>query len=443
MRRLFLSVLILALLIGASVSAEKLTLDDCIRMALETDPTVNRARNSVSTANATVRNQMGQFLPSLSFGYNASERKNGPLRRTVDIGQGVVISQVTNTSIISKNYSAGFSANYNIFDGLQNLWNYKGSKASLEKASHEYLSNKSDMAFNVKTNYYLVLKAIKDLDVALDAIKRSEELLKLFQEKYELGSASLSEVLKQKVQFGNDKLTKVRAEKVLEIRYDNLAVDIGLDPVERFEIANIELSQENVDDIGKLIASSLEFHPVVQASKAGVNSFKYDVRSSWGRYMPTVTFGYQYGWGNDQATKLFDDMSDFNKFNYAGSWQLSIGFNLFDRFSRERNLNRAKVGLNNARSQYNYNRNWVIKQLQDAYLGIKLAEETISVTTETEGAASEDMELVQAKYNLGSAALWELLDAQVSLKEAQFNKVKSEFDYNLALARLKNAMGEY
>jgi outer membrane protein TolC len=52
------------------------------------------------------------------------------------------------------------------------------------------------------------------------------------------------------------------------------------------------------------------------------------------------------------------------------------------------------------------------------------------------------MDLVQEKYNLGAAALWELLDAQVSLKQAQFNKVKAEFDYNLALAQLQNAIGE-
>jgi outer membrane protein TolC len=84
----------------------------------------------------------------------------------------------------------------------------------------------------------------------------------------------------------------------------------------------------------------------------------------------------------------------------------------------------------------------VTKKLQDAYLAIKLSDETLKVTEETERAAREDMDLVQMKYNLGAAALWELLDAQVSLKTAQFNKVKAEFDYNLALAGLQNAMGQ-
>jgi len=64
------------------------------------------------------------------------------------------------------------------------------------------------------------------------------------------------------------------------------------------------------------------------------------------------------------------------------------------------------------------------------------------VTEETERAANEDFQLVKTKYNLGAAALWELLDSQVSLREAQFSKVKAEFDYNLAQAKLQNATGK-
>ena len=51
------------------------------------------------------------------------------------------------------------------------------------------------------------------------------------------------------------------------------------------------------------------------------------------------------------------------------------------------------------------------------------------------------MNLVQEKYNLGAATILELLDAQVSLITAQNDKVQSEFDYNLAVAKLENVMG--
>ncbi|MEW5924771.1 MAG: TolC family protein, partial [Candidatus Zixiibacteriota bacterium] len=60
---------------------------------------------------------------------------------------------------------------------------------------------------------------------------------------------------------------------------------------------------------------------------------------------------------------------------------------------------------------------------------------------ENVAAAREDMSLIQEKYNLGAATILELLDAQVSLITAQNNKVEVDFDYNLSIARLENAMG--
>jgi len=81
------------------------------------------------------------------------------------------------------------------------------------------------------------------------------------------------------------------------------------------------------------------------------------------------------------------------------------------------------------------------KRIKRAYLDMTKAAEKLVVAGENEEAAREDMSLVQEKYNLGAATILELLDAQVSLITAQNDKIQSEFDYNLAVAKLENAMG--
>lgn len=448
MRRLSLFVFMLVLFMGMSASAEQLTLDDCIRMAMDSDPGIIRSHNSISSANATVRQAIGGFLPTVGLSASMTDVNSGPESPRLRLIPGVdslgnTVFSLQNAanpqSSIQKYYGAGLSMSMTLFNGLSNYWNLKGSKASKKQSQYDYYNQKSELVYLIKGKYYLVLKAKKDLEVARDAVKRSKELLKLFQEKYDLGSASLSEVLKQKVRFGNDKLTKVRTTKNLEVTYDILAIAIGLDPSEDFDIANIELIKESTGNIDALVAKTIESHPAIIASRASVNAFKYDVRSAWGGYLPSLSLSYDYSWSKGH----FNELVKLGPFDHSGTLRLVARYNIFDGFTREKNMNRAKIGLNNANYSFTYNRNLVLKNLHDAYLGIKLAEETISVTTETELAASEDMDLVQAKYNLGAAALWELLDAQVSLKEASFNKVKSEFDYNLAIAQLKKAMGEY
>ncbi len=435
-------IFICLLTLSAAVMAENkvYTMDECIQMAKQKDPSLIQFRNAVRTANAAVWQQIGQFLPSLSLSYSQAEVHRGPLspQFRYNPSTGSIENVADSTSIINKGYSAGFSSGLTLFDGFSNVWNYLGSKASKRGAEYSYSAALSDLEYVIRTDYYLVLKAKKDLDVATDAVNRSEELLKLFQEKYDLGSASLSEVLKQKVQYGTDQLSLLTAQNQVKTTMDNMALDIGIDAEDDFDIANVDMRQENIEAIDFYVKKALQEHPSLLEKRTEVDAYKYDVRSAWGNYLPTISVSYRYGWNKE----YFTDLKKFGPYDHSGTLGLSLGWTIFDGFSREYNLKRAKVGLNNARASEFYQRNKTIKDVEGAYRGIKLAEGTLKVTEEIERSASEDMDLVQEKYDLGAAALWELLDAQVSLKQAQFNKVKAEFDYNLALAQLQNAIGE-
>lgn len=441
MKRTFILLFLTVVFIGGTAWSETYSLQECIQRALDTDPTVIAARNSVSTSKATVWQQLGGFLPSASFQLSSSQTYRGPIDRREWVGEGE-IHYIDPNWVYQKGYSGGFNFNETLFNGLQNVWNYLESKASKRQSEQQYTLTKSNITFAVKADYYLVLKGKKDLSVAQEAVTRSEEILKLFQEKYDLGSASLSEVLKQKVQYGNDKLTLVTAQQQLEVRKDQLAVDIGIDPKTEFDVEDIPIKRETPEEVDAQVAEALRAHPSLLAAKASTDAAKYDVRSAWGWYMPSLTLGYSYGWGNNYFKDLAKDVFNLRAENSGASLRLTLGLSIFDGFSRERNLSRAKAGLSNARYQQTYTRNSVIKTIEDARLGVQLADEKLSVTKETEQSAKEDFDLVQAKYNLGAAAQWEMLDAQVSLSQAQFNTISAEFDYNLALAKLQNAMGK-
>ncbi len=431
MKRIALLLIVLMAFGCANVFAKTFTLDECIDMAKATDPDLERYRNTVNSSGSYVWAQMGNFLPSLSFSTGYSKSDEG----------GMFINPTTSEVFqnrTTRGYSAGFTSNLTLFDGLQNIWGYLASKKAKQVADNNLISTESNLQYGVKGSYYLVLKSKRDLEVAEETVKRSEELLKLFQEKYELGSASLSEVLKQKVQYGNDKLTQVRSTNNYKLAKYQLALTIGLDPRVEIEVEDIELSKMSVEPLESLLKEATADHPALVSANAFESSAKYDVRSSYGSYLPRVDLSFSMGWSND----TFKDVVQLLPYEKSRTTGITFSWNIFDGFSREYNLSRSKASHNNAKATSFYTKNKVIKDVQDAYLGVKLAEETLAVTEETERSASEDMDLVQTKYNLGAAALWELLDAQVSLKSAQFNKVKAEFDYNLSHARLLNAMGK-
>jgi outer membrane protein TolC len=49
---------------------------------------------------------------------------------------------------------------------------------------------------------------------------------------------------------------------------------------------------------------------------------------------------------------------------------------------------------------------------------------------------------MQEKYNLGAANILELLDAEVSFKQAESDQVEAWYDYNLAVAQFEKAIGK-
>jgi outer membrane protein len=98
--------------------------------------------------------------------------------------------------------------------------------------------------------------------------------------------------------------------------------------------------------------------------------------------------------------------------------------------------------LNTAKSSYEDTRNNVSLEVKQAFLDVQQNKEKIALNDESVAAAQEDLNIVREKYNLGAATIIEVLDAEVSFKTAQTNKVQALFDYNLAISRLEKAMGK-
>lgn len=81
-------------------------------------------------------------------------------------------------------------------------------------------------------------------------------------------------------------------------------------------------------------------------------------------------------------------------------------------------------------------------EVKQAFLALAQARQNLDVTNQEAQSAEEDLNIVQEKYNLGAATILDLLNSQVSYRQAKSDQVQSLFDYNLATARLKKSMGE-
>jgi TolC family type I secretion outer membrane protein len=412
------------------VQAETLTLDDCLNLALENDPRMIQAKGAVSNANGYLWNTAGQFLPSLSAGGSVTQINSEPRLQVID-------GQVRPSSGITKSYNLSASSYLTIFNGGRNFFDY--FRARSNKAFYKYLFEQAeqDIILQVKQYYFNYLKAQKTLEIQKEAVKRGEEQFKLANSKFEVGSASKSDVLKAKVQYGTDQLNLIEARNAVEKTHANLAYIIGIDVNSDLDIST-EFSAKKYDGtMDDALKFGMSNHPGFLAAEKNMGAAKWGVRSAWGRFLPTVGVSVSRSYQNE----FWHRVTDLSKND--GQWVVSTSLNLpiFDNFSRKQAISSAKVALNNSRASYYYAKNDIARAVKTAYLDMERAQEQLNVAGETVDAANEDMALTQEKYNLGAATILELLEAQEDLIGAQNSKINAEFDYNLAVAALENAMG--
>jgi len=421
-----LAFILIVLLSAEGIYAEELTLDDCIQMALENHPDVVRAEGNVKTASADLWNAAGQFLPSLGASGSISESWGNRL----DVN-GVEYSDW------SKRYSFGVSASMTAFDGGRMFFNYFSSRANKAYYKYQAEGTRQNLVLSVKTTYFAYLAAQKIKEVRTEALKRGEEQLKLAESRFEVGSASKSDVLKARVQYGNDKLNLFEADNNVKTSLADLAYLIGMDVNTEVQISTEYKANQYEGSERDALDYGLDHQPGFLSVKKDMTVSKLSLWSAYAQYLPSIRVSVSRGYSNSRWREL-EHLRDTD-----GSWSVSTTINIpiFEQFSRKRAVTRAKATLNDSRAAFYYARNNLALEIKKAYLDMNNAHEKLAVADETVKSAQEDMDLVQEKYNLGAATILELLDAQVSLITAQNDQIQAEFDYNLAVSSLENAMG--
>lgn len=454
----FLTLLFTIGSLAGVVQAAELTLDDCIEMALEKRAAIIRARGAETQASTAKRAALGAFLPSVSASYSYSRGRqtdiNPPNVRatryttvidTTIVGSDTALDAVripvafdtvtAQNSGPSKSWAIG--ADWALFNP-GNWFDYAAAKAARAGAQLDVLASEQDMITAVKVAYYAYLAAAQNISVQEEAVKRSEEQLKLIESRFELGSASKSDVLRQKVLYGNDQLAMLSATNAVTQSKATLAYTIGLDPREEHQFATDFRVHEIAGTLDEAISFSLEHNPRLLSGMKSADQAKYSLRAAKTGYLPTLSASADYRKFNGTQAYPYT----FNYSNKSYSLGFSINYSIFDGFIREKRVSDAKVFHNNALADLADARNSTVAGVKSSYLEIEQLKKQVEVSTENVSAAEEDFRITQEKYNLGAATILDLLNSQVTLKQAQVSLISAQFDLNLAIARLENAMGK-
>lgn len=428
-----------ALIVAASgVSAEVLTLNQCIDIALKNNGSADfrmpSTRLSYHRAQQDVWSAWGGLLPSISHGYGYSYLKN-PAGSIFDPTTG---ERITVPSKSSSSWSTSFSLNHTLFDGGANAYRVAQSYHNRQASEEGLRSAENSLVLGVKERYFNLLKSNRLVEVQQAAVRRAEEFLKTIESRHELGSASLSEVLKAKVQLGTEQLELLRRQNDVRTGTANMNSVLNRPIDTELEIADISPEEVTVPTYAKAKDVAIKQAPGVEIARANVRSAKDDVGIARASLFPTLSWGISRSFSPEERNDLLKFPGEY------GTWsaRASLSFSIFNGFERKTQISNARVGMKYAEEDLTQAETSVELAVKQAYLGVELADETRNLAEQTEASAQEDFNLAQEKYNLGAATILDLLDAQASLTKAQNDRVNAMFDYLVAVAGLENAMGQ-
>ena len=120
---------------------------------------------------------------------------------------------------------------------------------------------------------------------------------------------------------------------------------------------------------------------------------------------------------------------------------MALNWDFLDGLSKSAASAGARARLARAQSAYDVLRRDLAGEVHQAALTYQLALASERLASTAVASAAENMKLIQQKYNVGSATILDLIDAQVQLQRAESQLVSALAGIRVAEARLDQVRG--
>ena len=397
--------LICLLFCSSALVAEELpvlTLDEAIYTALENNPGVTLSQAGVEIRRAGVKNAKSVWYPEINTRF--------------------IVPFVGRES--------GFFLDQLIWDFGRTSNRIKSSKAQLKSSRFEKEATEDDIILDTQIAYFTVLSK-KHLSEALEKrVIEYEQRLLQSQGFLRSGRVPPIDVTRAEVNLGNAKLEAITAQNELANAKVNLLSIMGVEGEFNFELEDYTDYEKEVFELEAIIDRALASKPELKSLQAKKDAMRANLKVTKGEFYPQIFGRTAYRFKGEGATT-----PGF----IAG---VGLRFPIFVGFSRFADMESARGSLKQAKAEIVQERTAVTSEIKRLYLDLGFAEENIMVTQKSKVSAQKSLELARERYRLRRASNVELAEAESLYATTNATFMQSIYNYRIAAARLKNAIGE-
>lgn len=427
MRKMLFSALAISLLLLSSAtpsSAEEYTMEQAVKYALKTNPSINSRLLMLQQARMNVGTSASYFLPRVSImsGYNI-------IRNQKEVRTGSS-DDLSNTS-----RSLGLRVTMSLFAGFAHLNSFQKSRLTELSEEMRLRQAEHELACNIQLQFLQLLGNRENLKSAQKTVERLTTQLKAAQAFADVGMAPYANVLQNKTELSRAQQQVIKANNDIKNAEAQLNAYLGIPPEHKVTYVG-KLNDYGVDvgyNESEAIAVAVKQRPDLQIAQKAIEMADKDIDIREGEYLPRV----DANWDITKYHRSYRD-DDYYYSDYTRRyWSAGINFSweFFSGGSTTFGLLGDKKRAAAVRKDYDNAVTGARTEVIRALLDIQSSRELITTARLSVESATENYAMANQRYLSGVGTIIELLDAQVRLSLAETDASDALTQFQAARAR--------
>lgn len=407
-----------------------LNLPKTVQMALDYNRDIKNSQYALKKAEYAINQAQAGKKPTVDYNFGAQRS-----RATDAATYSRAASLMGGANSVSNAFSNGISVNIPLYTGGLVEGQIDVAKLGKTNTQEEILRVEQATKYSAIQGYYALLAYQELQGVYHEAVDNLQGHLDNVQAQYNVGTKARVDVLSSDVSLANAKTTAITADNNVAVAESNLNNILGLPLETKLNLADHQLPFDTYNiSLQEATDYAMKYRPEVLQAAIAVQEAERNIDIADAGNKPTVAITG----GNDWADNTFPGI-DANK----RSWKVAAGvtYNFYDGGATKAKVNQAKQDLLVARETEQKTREAVQLEVKQAYLNIRSAAQKVEETQTVVDQARENYRIQNIRYQAGVGINLDVLDAQLSLNEAQVNHIQALYDYNVGIAKLEQVMG--
>jgi outer membrane protein len=385
-------------------------------MALERNYNIHLSRESLVQADAKVTQARSAMLPFL--GAEAAYMY-------FDEELGFAMGSQSLTFMKRDRSSVGLVIRQPIFMGGRLVAGRRAAEYSRNAKSQDNRGVQDEIVFQVRRTYRTAQVAEAFRRVATEAVTllqaHDHDVAIMVRE----GAVAELDLLRTRTELAN-------ARK--ELNSANNALDLALSALKNLLVVKLDTPvaltehlgrrPRPADDLPTLTQLAQSRRPELSSLQCQVAAAEQGLKAAKGKYLPTIALQGRYEYME----------GDFRDVDGGGHWTLGVGADVPI-------WNWGRTASEQAKIQLRKTEDHICLEVRQAFLNLDKAEKNIMAAETALTTGREAFRHAKIRYQAGQGTNTDVLDARTALTRAEANHAQALFEYNVALAALRRAVG--